>query len=141
QTERFLEDLSATCPLVLVLEDVHWADEASLDLLRFIARRSAGWRMLLVATVRTEEMSPQHCFQIILPALVRESNPLRIDLRRISAGAIGQMVADRYRLPSVDLQRLVEYLDDLGRGNPLYTEEMIRTLNADGLLFDAGQQA
>lgn len=140
QTGRFFAELSEQRPVVLVLEDIHWADEASLDLLRFIARRSVGWRLLVIATVRSDEMTPQHRLHAILPALVRESNPVRIDLRRLSVSAIGQMVEGRYRLASTDLQRLIDYLDNLGRGNPLYTEELIRTLDADGLLYDDGHQ-
>ena len=138
QAGRFFAELSEQCPVVLVLEDIHWADEASLDLLRFVARRSAGLRLLLIVTIRSEEMPPQHRLHAILPALVRESNPVRIDLRRLSVSEIGQMVNARYRLDLADQQRLTDYLNNLGRGNPLYTQELIRTLDADGLLNDDG---
>ena len=66
---RFLESLAAARPVLLVLEDLHWADPASLDLLRYIGGRLAGLRLLVVATYRVDELTRQHPFYRQLPAL------------------------------------------------------------------------
>ena len=53
---RAVDHLLATRPLLLVLEDLHWADEMTLRMLVFLARRIAGWPLLLTGTFRPEEM-------------------------------------------------------------------------------------
>src|SRR5262249_28591958 len=54
---RLLGDMARHRPLVVLLEDLHWADEMSLRLLAYLARRAAGWPVLLVATAREEEIA------------------------------------------------------------------------------------
>ena len=56
---RFAASLAATNPLLIILEDLHWSDEPSLDLLHFLVRRIAPFPILLVGTVRNEEL-PSH---------------------------------------------------------------------------------
>lgn len=138
QIDSYLADLSQIAPVVLVLEDVHWADAASLDLLRFMARRASRRRILLLATFRSDEPGTQHHLGSMLPALVRESSPVRIDLRPLDRDAIELMVQAEYDLPQHDEQRLSDYLHALGGGNPLYMREMMRTLEADGRLASGG---
>ena len=50
---------------VLVIEDLHWADEATLDLLRFLARRLGPAAVLVVVTYRDDELGPQHPVQLL----------------------------------------------------------------------------
>ncbi|MCA0294173.1 MAG: AAA family ATPase [Actinobacteria bacterium] len=57
---RTLRGTLASAPSLLVLEDVHWADELTLDALRFLGRRLAGLPVLIVATYRHDEVSPRH---------------------------------------------------------------------------------
>src|SRR5690606_37994135 len=59
----------ADVPLVLVLEDVHWADEGTLDFLRFVGRRVEGLRSLVVATYRDDEVGPQHPARAVIGEL------------------------------------------------------------------------
>src|SRR5215470_16201302 len=74
---RNVRDTLARSPTLLVLEDVHWADEATLDILRFLGRRLAGIRLLILATFRSEEVSSDHPLTIVmgdvatLPGVVR----------------------------------------------------------------------
>src|SRR4051812_42893502 len=67
QARDFLVDLTAARPHVLVLEDLHWADSASLDLLRFIARGINELPLLLLATYRSEELDRLHPLAALLP--------------------------------------------------------------------------
>src|SRR5207237_196100 len=80
QTRDYLAALAARQPLVLLLEDLHWADPASLDLLRGLARSLATLPVLLLATYRPEDLTRHHPLYVLLPALVREARPLRLDL-------------------------------------------------------------
>src|SRR5262249_26045581 len=66
-----LASVAAGQPLVVVLEDLHWADAASIDLFRRLGRQSSALPVLLVGTYRTEEVSRQHSLYATLPVLVR----------------------------------------------------------------------
>ena len=58
----------AESPMLLLLEDVHWADEATLDILRFLGRRLAGIRLLILATFRSEEVGGDHPLTVVMGA-------------------------------------------------------------------------
>jgi predicted ATPase len=100
QVRAYLAALAAQRPLVLLLEDLHWADPASLDLLRFLARSLGALPLLLLATYRAEAVARDHPLYALLPALVREARPLRLDLRPLGADDVRALVAARYPLPA-----------------------------------------
>ena len=118
QVLDILAAVAATQSAVVVLEDLHWADPASLDLLRFVARQVAALPLLLVATYRADELTRRHPLAHLLPALVRESPAERLDLRRLDETALRSLVADRYPLPAEAESRLVAYLQHSAEGNP-----------------------
>ena len=68
QVRDYLAALAARRPLVLLLDDLHWADPASLDLLRFLARGLADLPLLLLATYRADELTRRHPLYQLLPA-------------------------------------------------------------------------
>ena len=72
EMRTFLVDLAHEQPLVIVLEDLHWADNASLDLLRVVARRLASSSILLLITYRNDEVSRHHPLYRLLPTLIRK---------------------------------------------------------------------
>ncbi len=130
----YLAALSATRSLVLLLEDLHWADPASLDLLRFLARNIADVPVLLLATYRSNEVAPNHPLGGLLPALVREARAVCLDLRPLDVTAIGALIALRYTLSATDHDRLVGYLVRRTEGNPLFLGELLRTLETSSVL-------
>ncbi|MCA9878061.1 MAG: AAA family ATPase, partial [Thermomicrobiales bacterium] len=134
----FLASLSAEQPVILVLEDIHWSDQASLDLLRSLARRVAAWRVLIVATFRDNEITLDQPLHRVLPQLVREGRPLRLDLRPLPAEAIQRLIAARYHLSADDESRLSTYLLRYTEGNPFYLEELLRTLEHEHLITQSG---
>ncbi len=79
-------------------------------------------------------MTRHHPFAIQLPALVREADGLRLDLRRLDATALRALIRAQYRLPVTDESRLVAYLDRHAEGNPLFTAELLRALHEEELL-------
>src|SRR5262249_43668603 len=110
EVRRFVADLAAARPAVVVLEDLHWADPASLELLRPRAPQPGALPLLLVATYRVDELTRRHPFYRQLPALVREAGGLRLDPRRLDGDALGDLVVGRFALPPADTARLVAYL-------------------------------
>lgn len=67
-------------PTVVVFEDIHWADEATLDLLRFLGRRITTTRTLLIATYRDDEVGPRHPLRVVLGDLATSGAVRRLTL-------------------------------------------------------------
>jgi DNA-binding CsgD family transcriptional regulator len=134
EVRGFFAELASRQPIVVVLEDLHWADPASLELLRHLAPHLRQWPILLLATYRVDELTRRHPFSQQIPPLVREAEGLRLDLRRLDAPALRALVAARYRLPAQDEARLVAYLDQHADGNPFFATEILRALEEEGFL-------
>lgn len=130
----FFATLSASQPLMLVLEDLHWSDPASLELLRYLARQLQQQPVLLVATYRADEVTAGHPLAPLLPLLVREAGAERLDLRQLGEADVRAVVDARYRMPPADAARLLNYLVTHTEGNPLYIREVLRTLEDDHIL-------
>ena len=134
QVLDFLMMLAARRPVILLLDDLHWADPASLDLLRFLARALPDARILLVSTYRADVVTRRHPLYMLLPVLVRESRSVRLGLQPFTNLAVHAFVATRYALPPGDEARLVAYLSRRAEGNPLFTGEVLRTLEESHVL-------
>jgi DNA-binding CsgD family transcriptional regulator len=134
-----LRSLATTHPTVIVLEDVHWADPASLELLRYVSTRIDHLPLLLVVTYRIDELTRQNPFYQQLPALIHESEGLRLDLKRLGRHDLDTLASVNYPLPGADGERLVDYLVTFSEGNPFFAMELLRTLEEQedgGLVHD-----
>jgi tetratricopeptide (TPR) repeat protein len=129
---EFLRRASAPLPLVIVLEDMHWADPASLQLLGFVARELRGIRLLLIASYRTGEIKNAPA---LLEGLARASQ--RLDLRGLERDDVAQLVEARAGVAPAP--RLVADLERITEGNPFFVEEFVRLLQAEGGLADPAQ--
>ncbi len=134
-----LEAASRKQPLVLLLDDLQWADPAGIHLLRFIARKLAGLPILVLATYRDDELSSGHPLYQLLPLMVRETPILRVDPRSLGVSDILALVADRYQLDERSAERLARYLHAHAEGNPFFTLEVLHTLEADAHLRQTEQ--
>jgi len=104
-------------PTILVFEDIHWADEATLDLLKYLGRRMQHTRSLLLATYRDDELGPQHPLRLLLGDLVRTATTHRLTLSPLSVEAVRQL-ADRQDIDS-------EALHQQTGGNPFFVTEVL----------------
>lgn len=111
-----LADLTAT-PRLVAFEDVHWADEATLDLVRFLGRRIEGTRTMLVMTYRDDEVGPRHPLTRVLGDLATAAGVRRMTLPPLSLSAVETM-ARGSGLDPADLHRLTG-------GNPFYVTEVL----------------
>ncbi|MBS0546864.1 MAG: AAA family ATPase [Proteobacteria bacterium] len=102
---------------VVVIEDIHWADEATLDLVKYLGRRIASTRILLVLTYRDDEVAGQPSLRRLLGDLAASKSTLRIELPRLSMEAVRVLVADRPVDPA-ELHRQTS-------GNPFYVTEVL----------------
>jgi DNA-binding NarL/FixJ family response regulator len=131
---HLVSDLTAKGPLVLVLEDLHWADQTSLNLLRHLGRQLDVLPMLVVCTYRDVELTAAYPLYRLLPHLVRETPTTRIPLRRLSTDAVRTLLHQRYGLPEDERERLTEWLEHLAEGSPFFLTELLHALEVEGLL-------
>ena len=127
-SSRFLTSAAEVCPLLILLEDLHWSDPASLDLLRHLSRTLSGEPVLMIATYRDDEITPDHHLFTLLPAMLREGRVERMHLQRLGREAVLSLVQERYRLPAADEERLMRYLERMAEGNPFFINELLFTL-------------
>ena len=138
EMQTFLQDAAHERPLLILLEDLHWADPASIEMLRFLAAEIATNAILLVGTYRQTEIGREHPLYRAIPALIRESGALRIDLRQLDDDALNVYLDRRYTLSPLDRPRLMRYLSLHSDGNPFFLTELLRALEQDGLLVQSG---
>jgi DNA-binding CsgD family transcriptional regulator len=103
-------------PVVLVIEDMHWADDATLDLLKYLGRRIGRTRAMLIATYRTDEIHARHPLQISIGLLPGET-VRRLPLTALTEGAIGELAQT--------LGRSAAGLYAATGGNPFYVTELL----------------
>ncbi len=126
----FLKNAARRRPLVLILDDLHWADVPSLLLLHFVARDLRDAPLLVVATYRDVEVTRDHPLSEAIGALARESQHIvlhgleRDDVARFVESATGVT-------PSASL---VTAVCEKTEGNPFYLSEIVRLLDSDGSL-------
>ena len=105
-----------SAPTVLVFEDVHWADEATLDLIKFLGRRLYGLGVMLVISYRDDELGPKHPLRTVLGDLP-SSLVRRLHLVPLSAEAVTAL-AEAAGRPAADLHRITY-------GNPFFVTEAL----------------
>jgi DNA-binding CsgD family transcriptional regulator len=104
-------------PSVLVVDDLHWADQGTVDLLRFLLRRLGTTRSLVVGTARDDEIAAGHPLRALLGDAARSTDASSIGVRPLSVGAVAALAADR----GVD----ASWLHRVTGGNPFYVVEML----------------
>ena len=128
----FLKTASQRQPLVLVLDDLHWADQPSLLLLQFVARELGGARLLLIGTYRDVELSRQHPLAEALGELTRERLFQRVLLRGLTQEDVGRFIEMTSGASAP--RGLVEAVHTQTEGNPLFVTEVVRLLVQEGEL-------
>jgi DNA-binding SARP family transcriptional activator/tetratricopeptide (TPR) repeat protein len=120
---KLLLSRAVGAPLVVVLDDLQWFDEASAALLHYAARSLAGSRVLLACGARAAEIGGNLRVEALVRALVREGRLARIDLAPLDADATGDLV----RTVDVGIDSTQIFID--GGGNPLFSLELARALS------------
>jgi DNA-binding CsgD family transcriptional regulator len=104
-------------PIIVVIEDIHWADDATVDLIRFLARRLSGLRALVIATYRDVEIGPHHPFRLCLGDLATSRSVRRIVLPPLSEEAVRVLAGSSSLDPSA--------LHRQTGGNPFFVAEIL----------------
>jgi DNA-binding CsgD family transcriptional regulator/tetratricopeptide (TPR) repeat protein len=112
-----IRDLHEDAPTVLVLEDVHWADEATLDVLRLLARRIEALPVLVLLTYRQEAVETAHPLRIMLGEAGAGPGVQRVHLPPLSPAAVSEL-AEPYGIDPDELHRVTA-------GNPFFVSEVL----------------
>jgi len=129
----FMRAVAAAAPVALLLDDLHWADSASLDLFAYLARQTRGHRVLLLGAYHDVQVGRQHSLERTLREMQREGLAERVPVRRLDqagtaallAAALGEVVSEEF---AALLYRHTE-------GNPFFTQEVLRALVERGDVY------
>jgi DNA-binding CsgD family transcriptional regulator/tetratricopeptide (TPR) repeat protein len=120
---ELLDLLSCSAPLVLILEDMHWADRSTRTFVSFLVRSLRDERVMLVLSYRTDELHRRHPLRPLLSELERLERARRIDLAPFDRAELTEALTDI--LGDLPSEPLVQRLFARSEGNPLYTEELL----------------
>ncbi|HEX2703121.1 MAG TPA: hypothetical protein VHM72_06790, partial [Solirubrobacteraceae bacterium] len=112
-----VRELRTQAPTIFVLEDVHWADEATLDVLRLLARRVATVPALILASYRDDELDRGHPLRVVLGELASSQTVVRVKLAALSRAAVARL-AERDGVDADELYRKTA-------GNPFFVVEAL----------------
>jgi 2-polyprenyl-3-methyl-5-hydroxy-6-metoxy-1,4-benzoquinol methylase len=135
---QFLLRLSAEAPVMLVLEDLHWADDATVGLLRAVARTARGGPMLVVGTYRETDLDRRHPFAAAAGTLQREVEPVRVALSGLVVGEVNAMLEQLagHEVP----EAFASLLAGETQGNPFFLRETLLHLLEEGRIRRQGDQ-
>jgi len=118
-----LDDLGQERPVLLVLEDLQWADRSTRAALRFLGRSLTTERVLLVASYRSDELDPGHPLRPLLAELERDPRTHRLALGPLTREQVGEQAADILGAPLEP--ELLDRVWTRSGGNPLFGEELL----------------
>ncbi len=118
-----LHRLGERQPILLLVEDLHWADRSTRDVLAFIARTARTERLLVVGTYRTDEIHRRHPIRPWLAEMERTPRVERLTLERLGTRALADLVDAIRALPPDEA--LLRTIADRSEGNPFYVEELL----------------
>ena len=132
---EFNERAAKVSPIVVLLDDLHWADEATLALLEHQAGYLGMLPIVVLGTYRDVDLDVQRGFARTLEALTRQRLATRISVKRLPVERVADLLgALGGAPPPVELARVIHEETD---GNPFFVEEVFAHLKEEGRLFDA----
>ena len=135
---QFVKWATQSRPWLLILDDLQWIDEASVELLRYLGRHLGEMAFLIVGTYRDMEVGSDHPLQRALRDLGQSPNYRQLPLDRLNQADVAQALANLWDpgVPEVLTETIYRHTE----GNPLYVEEVAKGLQDDGLVtMQAGQ--
>jgi DNA-binding CsgD family transcriptional regulator len=124
--DAFLEliaSIGADQPVLLWIEDIHWADRSTRSFLRFLAASLTEERVLVIATYRSDELHRRHPLRPLLAELERSPCARRMALERFDRGELADQLADI--LGASPAAGVIDRMYGRSEGNPLFTEELL----------------
>jgi tetratricopeptide (TPR) repeat protein/transcriptional regulator with XRE-family HTH domain len=131
QVSSFLQMLAEEQPVALLLDDLQWADQASIDLLRHLARHTATSPILLLGAYRDDEVDERHPLEEALRVLAHDHLAERIYVRSLSLAGTQSLIAATLGEAAAS-EEFARVLHHRTEGNAFFTQEVMRTLVENG---------
>jgi len=135
-----LEALTANAPLVLILEDLHWSDYSTLDLISYLANQRQSAQLMLIGTYRTVELVlTGHPLKAVQRELRAKQQCQELRLEYLSENQVVEYLSIRFpsnRFPA----ELAALIHERTEGNPLFMVNVLDYLLAEGLIIETGEQ-
>lgn len=129
---RFFSELASRSPMLLVIEDLHWCDDISLEYFQTLARFCATQPLLLLMTYRSDEVQPS--LQRCLAQLDRARLSQELRLAPLARQDVDAMLSAMFALDADERAKLLDLIYPLTEGNPFFVEEVLTSLVARGQL-------
>jgi tetratricopeptide (TPR) repeat protein len=131
----FVDRACRLAPIVAVFEDLHWADEPTLQLLLHLAQSVASMPLLIIGTYRDVELEVTRPFAKVLESLLRQRLATRMALRRLPASGVDALLEAMSGRPAPASFARVVFRET--EGNPFFVEEVFQHLAEEGRLFSS----
>jgi len=132
---QFFTGQATKQPVLLIIEDIHWSDDTSLEFIHALARRCPAHPLLILLTYRSDEVRP--ILRHFLAQLDRERLAEEISLSRLTRSGVEAMLRAIFALPHSVRLELPAPIYTLTEGNPFFVEELLKSLIAAGGIFYA----
>jgi class 3 adenylate cyclase len=133
-----LRDAARSSALLVVLEDLHWADPATRELLDYATRRLRSTNVLILATYRTDEMHRRHALLPTIEAWRRSGQVQMVELKALQPGGVADIVCAIFEESRIS-DEFRDFLHERSEGNPFVIEEMLRDALDRGDIFHTEQ--
>ena len=129
-------------PLVIFLDDLQWADSASLKLMQLLMSESENFYLLLIGAYRDNEVFPAHPLMLTLEEVDKGKAVINsITLKPLNESSLNQLVADTLNCQALMAEALTKLIYQKTKGNPFFSTQFLKSLYEDGLIefnFDDG---
>ena len=119
------ERASAPGPLVVIMEDIHWADESTRHLLRFLARALTDASVMIIASYRTDELTRRHPLRPFLAEVGRLNGTVRVDVPNLDRGEVAELLSQLLDRPPSNA--VIDMVYRRSEGIPYFVEELTRS--------------
>src|SRR5215207_11199880 len=120
-----LERASENGPLVVIMEDIHWADESTRHVLRFLARALADASVMIITTYRSDELTRRHPLRPFLAEVGRFPGTVRVDLPNLERAEVAELLTQLMERPPSNV--IVDLVYRRSEGIPYFVEELTRS--------------
>ncbi|GEM_PF-932741 len=122
----FFKAVCAKRATVLMVEDIHWADESTLEFLHYLARRLDGTRLLILATFRTDELARDEPLLLSLSPLFREPSLRHIRVQPLGLGELHELIESTLDGHAPIPPPAFQDIEQRSEGNPFFAEELVK---------------
>jgi ATP/maltotriose-dependent transcriptional regulator MalT len=120
-----LERASENGPLVVIMEDIHWADESTRHVLRFLARALTDASVMIIATYRSDELTRRHPLRPFLAEVGRFPGTVRVDLPNLERAEVAELLTQLLERPPSNV--VIDLVYKRSEGIPYFVEELTRS--------------